>query len=63
MCDYISFLLCLTQHNKYCGNSNLTVSYRPVLSSGRALQNNKAAAVYGKSHGEGKIGQGSQMGT
>jgi hypothetical protein len=38
-------------------------SYRTVLSLGRALQNNKDAAVYGKSHGEGKIGQGSQMST
>jgi hypothetical protein len=28
----------------------------------KQTQNNKAAAVYGKSHGEGKIGQGSQMG-
>jgi hypothetical protein len=42
--------------------SNLTVNYRPFLSSERALQNTKAAAVYRKFHGERKIGQGSQMG-
>jgi hypothetical protein len=42
--------------------SNLTVNYRPVLSLERALQNNKAAAVYRKFHGERKIGHRFQMG-
>jgi hypothetical protein len=41
--------------------SKLTVNYRPVLSSERALQN-KAAAVYRKFHGKRKIGHKSQMG-
>jgi hypothetical protein len=42
--------------------SNCTVNYRPVLSSERALQNNKAATVWRKFQGERKIGHGSQMG-
>jgi hypothetical protein len=42
--------------------SNFTVNYRPVLSSERALQNNKAAAVKRKFEGERKIGYRSQMG-
>jgi hypothetical protein len=42
--------------------SNCTVYYRHVLSSGRALQNNKAATVWKKFQGERKIGRGSQMG-
>jgi hypothetical protein len=42
--------------------SNLTVNYRPVLSLERALQNNKAAAVYRKFNCERKIGHRSQMG-
>jgi hypothetical protein len=42
--------------------SNITVNYRPVLSSERELQNNKAAAVYRKFHGEKKIGHRFQMG-
>jgi hypothetical protein len=39
-----------------------TVNYRPVLSSERALQNNKPATVWRKFRGEIKIGHGSQMG-
>jgi hypothetical protein len=42
--------------------TSLTVNYRHVLSSERALQNNKAATVYRKFHGERKIGHRSQMG-
>jgi hypothetical protein len=38
------------------------VNYRPVLSSERAVQNNKAATVQRKFQGERKIGHGSQMG-
>jgi hypothetical protein len=37
------------------------VNYRPVLSSERALQNNKATIIYRKFQGERKIGHGSQM--
>jgi hypothetical protein len=39
-----------------------TVNYRPVLSSERALQNNKPQLSKRKSQGERKIGHGSQMG-
>jgi hypothetical protein len=39
-----------------------TVNYKPVLSSERALQNNKPASVWRHSQGERKIGRGSQMG-
>jgi hypothetical protein len=39
-----------------------TVNYRPVLSSERALQNNKPALVWRKCQGERKIGSGSRMG-
>jgi hypothetical protein len=39
-----------------------TANYRPVLSSERALQNNKPATVKIKFQGEKKIGRGSQMG-
>jgi hypothetical protein len=39
-----------------------TVNYRPVLSSERALQNNKPSTVSRKFQGERKIGRGSQMG-
>jgi hypothetical protein len=42
--------------------SNCTVNYRPVLSSERALQNNKPATVGRKFQGERKIGRGSQKG-
>jgi hypothetical protein len=38
------------------------VNYRPVLSSERALQNNKHADVWREFRGERKIGQKSQMG-
>jgi hypothetical protein len=38
-----------------------TVNYRAVLSSERALQNNKPATVSRKSQGERKIGCRSQM--
>jgi hypothetical protein len=38
------------------------VNYRPVLSSERALQNNKPATVWRKFQGERKIGRGSQLG-
>jgi hypothetical protein len=38
-----------------------TVNYRPVLSSERALQNNKPATVLKKFQGEREIGRGSQM--
>jgi hypothetical protein len=41
---------------------NYAVNYRPVLSSERALQNNKHATVSRKFQGERKIGDGSQMG-
>jgi hypothetical protein len=40
----------------------LTINFRPVLSSERALQNNKPAPVYRKFQGERKIDRGSQMG-
>jgi hypothetical protein len=40
--------------------SNHTVTYRPVFSPERALQNNKAAAVWRNFQGERKIGRGSQ---
>jgi hypothetical protein len=40
-----------------------TFNYRPVLSSERALQNNKQGLSKRKSQGERKIGRGSQMGT
>jgi hypothetical protein len=39
-----------------------TVNYRLVLSSERALQNNKPQLSKRKSQGERKIGRGSQMG-
>jgi hypothetical protein len=39
-----------------------TVNYRPVLSSERALQNNKPTTVRRKFQGERKTGRGSQMG-
>jgi hypothetical protein len=39
-----------------------TVNYRPVLSSERALQNNKPATVCRKFQGERKIGHRSQTG-
>jgi hypothetical protein len=42
--------------------SNCTANYRPVLSSERALQNNKYATVWRKFQGERKTGCGSQMG-
>jgi hypothetical protein len=42
--------------------SNCTVNYRPVLSSKRVLQNNKAATVHRKFQGGRKIGHGSHMG-
>jgi hypothetical protein len=42
--------------------SNSTVNYRPVLSSERALQNNKHADVWKEFEGERKIGQRSKMG-
>jgi hypothetical protein len=42
--------------------NNSAVNYRPVLSSERALQNNKHAAVRRKFRRERKIGHGSQMG-
>jgi hypothetical protein len=42
--------------------SNCAVNYRHVLSSERALQNNKPATVWRKFRGERKIGHGSQMG-
>jgi hypothetical protein len=42
--------------------SNCTVNYRPVLSSERALQNNKPSTVLKKFLVERKIGRGSQMG-
>jgi hypothetical protein len=41
---------------------NCTVNYRPVLSSERALQNNKHATVWRKFQGERKIGRRSQIG-
>jgi hypothetical protein len=41
--------------------SNCTINYRPVLSSERALQNNKRATVWRKCQGERKIGHWSQM--
>jgi hypothetical protein len=41
--------------------SNCTVNYRPVISSERALQNNKLATVQMKFQGERKIGRESQM--
>jgi hypothetical protein len=44
------------------GGPAATVNYRPVLSSERALQNNKPATVSRKFQGERKIGRGSQMG-
>jgi hypothetical protein len=40
-----------------------TVNYRPVLSSERALRNNKQQLSKRKSQRERKIGRGSQMGT
>jgi hypothetical protein len=43
--------------------SNCVVNYRPVLSSEKALQNNKHATVWRKFQGERNIGHGSQMGT
>jgi hypothetical protein len=39
-----------------------SVNYRPVISSERALQNNKPATVYKKFQGERTIGRGYQMG-
>jgi hypothetical protein len=39
-----------------------TVNYRPVLSSERALRNNKPQLSKRKSQGERKTGRGSQMG-
>jgi hypothetical protein len=42
--------------------SNCKVNYRPVLSSERALQNNKHATVWRKFQGERKIGHRFQMG-
>jgi hypothetical protein len=38
------------------------VNYRPILSSKRALQNNKPTTVWGKFQGERKIDRWSQMG-
>jgi hypothetical protein len=38
------------------------VNYRSVLSSERALQNNKPETVWSKFQGERKIGHGAQMG-
>jgi hypothetical protein len=55
---------------EFCGTStalarprsNCTVSCRPVLSSGRALQGGKPANLWGGFQGEGKVGRGSRMG-
>jgi hypothetical protein len=41
--------------------TNSNSNYRPVLSSERALQNNKPQLSKRKSQGERKIGRGSQM--